>query len=490
MIWSLIKIFVFLGLAVAAAFGVAWIVNTPGEITVAFAGHEWFLSPIGFLIAIAVILVAAWILLKILGLVIAVFRFLLGDETALTRYFDRSRERRGFNALSDGLIAIASGDSKLAAKKAAKADKLLNRPDVTAVISAQAAEMNGDRTRALQHYKRMLDDDRTRFAGIKGLMKQQLEDGNTEKALALAKKGFAIQPNNPELLTSLFDMQSKQADWAGARDTLNASVHTRLLPRDVGTRRDAVLSLADARAAAAAGNIPRRNDAALQAVKLAPTLIPAATLAAEVHTENGAKRKAKAILVKAWSNMPHPEIAAAFAAIEPTETPEARRKRFATLTAAAPSHPESRLLNAELALAAEDFPAARKALGDLAETDPTTRSLAVMAAIERGQGAPENVVRGWLTKALTAPRGPQWICEKCNDVHSSWSPVCENCGAFDTLAWKSAPHKADAGYDHSAMLPMLVGRNEARTSETEEDADVTIDGTADDASTGAEQARA
>ncbi len=490
MIWSLIKIFVFLGLAVAAAFGVAWILNTPGEITVAFAGREWFLSPMGFLIAIVVILIAAWVVLKILGFVVAVIRFLLGDETAVTRYFDRSRERRGFNALSDGLIAIASGDSKLAAKKAAKADKLLNRPDVTAVVSAQAAEMNGDRARALTHYKRMLEDDRTRFAGIKGLMKQQLEEGNTEKALALAKKGFAIQPNNPDLLTSLFDMQSQQADWSGARDTLNASVQTRLLPRDVGKRRDAVLSLADARAAAASGNTARRNDAALQANRLAPELVPAATLAAEVHIENGAKRKAKSVLTRAWSTTPHPDLAAAFAAIEPSESPADRRKRFAALTASAPDHPESRLLNAELALAAEDFPGARKALGDLAEKSPTTRSLAVMAAIERGQGAPDTVVRGWLTRALSAPRGPQWICEKCNDVHSAWAPVCENCGAFDTLAWKTAPYAADAGYDQSAMLPLLVGRDDAAQAEMAEDASVTIDATAGNGSTGQEQARA
>ena len=101
------------------------------------------------------------------------------------------------------------------------------------------------------------------------------------------------------------------------------------------------------------------------------------------------KRKATKTLTAAWAATPHPELAAAFAAIEPDETPAARRKRFATLIAAAPGHPESRLLEAELALAAEDFPAARKALGDLAETQPTTRSLALMAAIERGQGAPD-----------------------------------------------------------------------------------------------------
>ena len=69
----------------------------------------------------------------------------------------------------------------------------------------------------------------------------------------------------------------------------------------------------------------------------------------------------------------------------------------------------------------------------------------MMAAIERGQGAPEAVVRGWLAKALNASRGPQWICGKCNHVHAAWAPVCENCGAFDTLDWKAAAARRGSG---------------------------------------------
>ena len=34
-----------------------------------------------------------------------------------------------------------------------------------------------------------------------------------------------------------------------------------------------------------------------------------------------------------------------------------------------------------------------------------------MAAIEKGEGAEEKTIRAWLNKALTASRGPQWVCE-------------------------------------------------------------------------------
>ena len=470
MLWSILKILLFLGLAALLAFGAAWILETPGEVRIAFGGREFFVSPIGSVIGLIVLVLLALLLLKLIGFLGAVARFLLGDETAISRYFSRSRERRGFDALTDGMVALASGDSKLAMKKAQRAETLLQRPDVTRLLSAQAAELGGDRARALGYYKDMLANDRTRFVGVQGLMKQKLDEGDTDTAMALAKKAFALRPDNERVLRTLFELQSKQEDWAGARETLNASMHARLLPRDVGTRRDAVLSLADARAALAAGNTARGNEAALQANRLAPTLIPAAALAARAHAAAGARRKATKALTAAWAANPHPDLAAAFAAIEPDETPDARRKRFATLIAAAPGHPEGRLLEAELALAAEDFPAARKALGDLAETEPTTRSLALMAAIERGQGAPDAVVRGWLAKALGASRGPQWICGNCTHVHAAWTPVCENCGAFDTLDWKTPAHAEDIGLAELAMLPLIIGEPAAARASTSRDA--------------------
>ena len=463
MLWSLLKIFVFLGIAAAIAFGAAWVLETPGEVKIAFGNREFFVSPIGFVIGVIGLIVVALLILKLIGLLTALVRFLLGDETALSRYFSRGRERRGFDAYSDGMVALASGDSRVATKKARSAEKLLDRPDLTHLLNAQAAELAGDRGKAFEAYKALLPNDRTRPAGIDGLLRLKLEEGDEDTAMALAKKAIALKSDNQRVLRTLFALQSKKQDWAGARETLNASMHARMLPRDVGTRRDAVLSLADARAALDAGDEARGNEAALQANRLAPTLIPAAALAARVHASKGAKRKSNKVLIAAWSATPHPDLAAAFAAIEPDETPEARRKRFASLVAAAPGHPESRLLEAELALAAEDFPAARKAFGDLPETLPTTRSLALMAAIERGQGADEAVVRGWLAKALNASRGPQWICGNCTHIHAAWAPVCENCGAFDTLDWRTPTHPGDAGLADSAMLPLIVG-TEARAA--------------------------
>ena len=111
-------------------------------------------------------------------------------------------------------------------------------------------------------------------------------------------------------------------------------------------------------------------------------------MAARGYIEKDKPRLAARVLKKTWEAQPHPELAVAFAEIVPDESPSARLRRFAELTRLKPDHPETRMLLAELNIAAEDFPGARKALGDLAVSEPTTRSLALMAAIERGSGRP------------------------------------------------------------------------------------------------------
>jgi HemY protein len=459
MLWSLFKVLLFVALVVALAFGAQWLLNVSGEVLVTFDDAEYVLSPVVVVLGMLLALVALWIVFKLAGLLVAVLRFINGDDTAIGRYFDRNRERRGYDALSDSLVALASGDSREAVTKAQKAEKYLDRPDVTTLLVAQASEAAGDKARATEAWKELVTHDRTRFVGVRGLMRQKLEAGDTATAMKLAEKAFALKPGHVETQDTLLRMQARDENWDGARKVLTAKLKSGALPKDVYKRREAVLSLAEARGKLARGEAVQARAEALEANRLSPELVPAAVLAARMHVENGDKRRAAKVLKAAWQTTRHPDLAAAFAEIEPTETPEARIKRFQPLLKLAPTAPDSKMLEAELHLAAEDFPGARRALGTLYETDPSARSLTLMAAIERGEGAPEAVVRAWLAKALGASRGPRWVCGNCGTVHGEWLPVCTSCEAFDSLSW-TEPSAAAGGTTTalpSDMLPLLIG---------------------------------
>ncbi len=465
MLWSLIKILAFVAAVTGLTFGAVRLAELPGDAKITLAGVELTLSPLQMAFALLALVVLVWLALRLFGLLVAVFRFLNGDETAISRYFTRNRERKGFEALADGMMAAASGEGHLALAKAAKAERYLGRPELTNLLTAQAAEMTGDRRKAEETYKRLLDDDRTRFVGIRGIMKQKLADGDTATALALAEKAFELKPRHEETQDVLLRLQADKGDWKGARSTLDAKLKAGHLPRDVYKRRDAVLALSEAKDVFDDASSIEAREAAIAANRLSPDLIPAAVMAARSYIAAGNARYATRILTKAWNAKPHPDLAAAFAEVVPDETPAARLKRFRALTKTNPTDPETMMLNAELHIAAEDFPGARRALGELVATDPTARNLTLMAAIERGEGADDAVVRGWLTKGLTASRGPQWICDNCQRIHASWAPVCDNCGSFDTLSWRTPSRGEVAMPAGREMLPLIVGVPSAPTPE-------------------------
>ena len=467
MLWSLVKILLFVAAIAGLTYGADYLMESEGGVMITVAGVEYTLGPLQAVIALILLVVLVWLALKLFGLLVAVLKFLNGDETALSRYFDRNREKKGYHALSEGLMALASGEGRTAMDKARKAEKFLNKPELTNLLTAQAAELSGDKRKATEVYKRLLEDDSTRFVGVRGLMRQQLDEGKTETALKLAETAFALKPRHEETQDVLLKLQAESGDWTGARSTLNAKLRAGNLPRDVHRRRDAVLALSEAKDILDESKPIEAREAAIEANRLSPDLVPAAVMAARGYLDQDKKRYATRVLKKAWEAHPHPDLAAAFAQIEPKEEPQARIKRFRNLTKNTSSHPEAKMVMAELQIAAEDFPEARRALGDLFESQPTARSLTILAAIERGEGASDAVVKGWLAKALTAPRGAQWVCDKCHNIHAEWTPVCDNCQSFDTLTWTAPPEAEISSPTGVEMLPLIVGALEDQSEEDE-----------------------
>ena len=463
------------GLAViAATVALVWLKDAEGGVMIDLNDRVYGpFRPLEFVALVVLIALLLWGLVKLFGFLVALVRFFSGDETALSRYWSRSRERRGFDALAEGMTSLAEGDASTALTRARKPERLLDKPGLTRLLVAQAAEASGETRLARDYYKQLAEDPDTAFVGVKGLLEQALRKGETERALKLARHAFDLKPKDPDLLNRLFDLQGEAKDWAGARETLTAMVKAKSITRDVADRREAVLMVAESRAT---DEKAKASDLAKKAHKKSPALVPAIVDLARAQRDEGSSKKAAKTLKEAWRAQPHADIAAAFAALEKNETPAARRARFAELTKTNPNHPESRMISAELALADRDWAGAREAMGDLAETNPSARAHSIMATIEKGEGGDDATVRAWLARAVAAPRAPQWTCANCGARHKDWSPRCGRCDAFDSLDWKEG--EADPADERAAMLPIIMGARDAAKPAPAEPAPETVEGEA------------
>src|SRR3978361_1733087 len=103
----MIRVIVFLALLAAAALGLSWLADRPGEIVLTWQGLRIETS---LLVGLAALLAAFVVLLVVWSLLRFVFRL-----PALVALTTRARRRaRGYAALSRGMIAAAAGDSRYA----------------------------------------------------------------------------------------------------------------------------------------------------------------------------------------------------------------------------------------------------------------------------------------------------------------------------------------------------------------------------------------
>ena len=134
--------------------GAVWLAERPGAVTAEFRG--WRLdTSVGALVVGIVVLILVSIGLWLL------YRWIVGAPGALLEGWGDSRRRRGYRELTQGLAAVAAGDGTEAQKHARKAEKLLAEPALTLLLSAQAAQLTGDRdgsqARLQRHARRRAD---------------------------------------------------------------------------------------------------------------------------------------------------------------------------------------------------------------------------------------------------------------------------------------------------------------------------------------------
>lgn len=435
------KAFWFLFVIAALAASGAWLADNPGDFVV-----TWF----GYRIETSFTLVAV-LLILFMALLLYGYRLLLrtiGGPVALLTWASTRRQVRGQEALRQGLVAVAAGNPSEVRKLAARANALLNDPPLTLLLSAQAAQLEGDEKRAAKAYKKMLDNPETEFLGLRGLFLQSARSGNRLEALGLAERAFELQPETPWVFNALFELQSAIGEWSAAAQTLEKSVASKHIEAGVARRRSAVLYTEQALDAGGKGEAKEAGDWGLKAAELSPGLVPAAVLAARHHIRAGNLWKAAETIEKAWTASPHPDLVPAYAEARKGRDPDAEdiradAKWLKGLADFNRDHIESRLLRAQQDLALGRHKPARKHLAGLAEGYATARVCKLMADIEAADGN-EDLARDWLSKTVTAPRDAHWMCETCGRESAAWTSTCNNCGAFDTLSWQ-APADLIAG---------------------------------------------
>ena len=431
----MIRVVLFLLAVAVLATGFVWVADRPGDVAVTWMGYHIETSVMVAALAIAV-------LVFVVMLIWTIVRGILHSPEQVSLFFRHRRAMKGYLAISRGLIAIGAGDLRGARKSASEAARLSPGDPLALLLTAQSAQMAGDRDGAERAFRAMTRRDDTKLLGLRGLYIEAQRRDDTHAARLIAEEAGKASPAPAWAGQAVLDYRCAAADWAGALAALD---HMKgALDKADYRRKRAVLLTARALALEEIDRDAARA-AVLEAVKLAPDLVPAAALAGRRLAEAGEQRKARKILEKAWAVNPHPDIAEAYANLRLGDSARERLTRMQKLADMLPGQLEGALAVAHAALDAREFNVARAALAPYLSA-PTRRVATLMAEIEESEHGDEGRVREWMGRAMRAAGDPAWTADGV--VSERWMPVAPN-GRLDGFVWKLP--LAEIGVTHSVI---------------------------------------
>ena len=426
----MIRIIIFLAVILALVFGLSWVADQEGSIAINWLGHKVEIDNMA--IVLVALLAFAFIIAFLWNMIRLIFKL-----PSLMSIASRSRRKqKGYAAVSRGMIAVGTGDSKTAIKQANEAQRLLGSDPLTLLLNAQSAQLSGDGGKAEKAFNEMLEQRDMRVVGLRGLYIEAQRKGDDKAAAFYADEAYKLAPSADWASDAALSFKYQAHDWLGAMALLEQAASRRLIDKETARKHRAVLLTADAlerRATDPAGAL----GSAQEAIKLDPSMVPAAAFVGRRISEKGDYGKASKILETAWNALPHPDIAEAYLDVRLGDAALDRLKRAKHLLKLMPKDPESQLIVAKAALDAREYKIARETLESLVLEYPSVRACSLMAELEEHESGNMGLVREWLARASRAERDKTWVAD--GKVSDTWLPVSPMTGKLGGYVWTKPP---------------------------------------------------
>ncbi|MCP3474621.1 hypothetical protein NLM33_30330 [Bradyrhizobium sp. CCGUVB1N3] len=422
----MLRIVLFLFLIALAAAGAAWVADQPGDLVLTWGVFRVTTTFPRFVFGLGVFAAATVLVWSILTMI-------WRTPGRLRRRRHDKRHARGRHAITHGLLAIGHGDTALARRHADAARRHAPDDPLALLLHAQSAQLDGNRDDAQRAFRAMAERPDTRLLGLRGLFIEAQRADDAVAAVMIAEEAIKLAPSSTWASQAVLGFRCARSDWSGALAILDSNLSAGLIDKKAWRRQRGVLLTARALELETMDRDVAR-ESVMEAVKLAPTLVPAAALAAKFESEAHQVRRAMKLVEAAWLSHPHPDLADAYAHVKLGDSARQRLQRIETLAAKTPGHVEGQLALARAAIDASEFARAREALAPLIN-DPTQRVALLMAEIERAEHGDSGRARAWTLRAVRARHDPAWTAD--GYVSNRWRPVSPVTGRLDAFQWQT-----------------------------------------------------
>ena len=425
--FRLIVLFLTVGASVALAL---WLASTSGYIELRVGDFEIRRSFAGF----ALILVMA---LLLWGVLFHSVMRTMAIPAAIARATKDNRAKKGHKALSDGLVAVASGDPDEARKQARIAARYLENPAASLLLTAQSAQLNGQMDAAERYFEAMLDEPATRFLGLRGLIVKALKAGDSDRALGLVLEAKSLKPKAPWVLDLEYQLRLDRGELRDAEAVAQKLKRlTAVDPEDSGLK-VAVSLLAQAVDEQQGNDLDQALEKAVKAARVAPNFFGAQLMVARIALAQGKKRRAIDALQTAWAIHPSGDVANRMLVAKGVKPGDFDGKLAVAklLTSKNPNHWASLAISVDAMIDAGVREQAKALLDQWDNIDLEPELVALKDRMKRGEGYdPSEDADRAQAFALSAGF---FACTACGTHHDFWHSHCHQCGSSSSIRYQS-----------------------------------------------------
>jgi len=265
----MIRLGLYITLAILIALGAVWFANHPGQVLLIWQGWEIQLS-------VAVLWLLIFLYTLLCGMLVRLYFWFRVDNPLNSPKRQERRRAKGRAELDLGWSALAVGDRAAALKHGKKAHGLLPGDHGPLRLLIPVAP-DKDREKYLEM---LMDDPASRMIALKYRLEQELEADNFPAALAILDDMQTANPGNPWISQQRFDILTRLGQWSEATTELDRLVKAKVIDKAEQKHLRAVLCYSAALEADLAGDKNTARTLARKALKYQTGFSPARDLLA------------------------------------------------------------------------------------------------------------------------------------------------------------------------------------------------------------------
>ena len=422
-LWFLLKIIV---VSVAAV----WLATREGVVSMSFSVYDLKMQAGIFWLALFVGAFIFYYSLRLIGR-------LFSAPKAITNYVEKDKQKKGYRAITRGLVAVAVGDTKRASHFSKQASSYLKDDNaLPLLLEAQAARLRGEEALAQNKFEALMSDKDAAFLGVRGLLKSAIEEGDMNQALEYARRAQTLHPHQDWIIRNVYELEIRNGLWSDAIQTGKNALRRGALSEEKIISDRAAIYLMRHDYNKDQGN----DDAAFkdlkQAHKLNPNFIPTVTRFADYYLSQGKRRKAVKLIEQAWPHNPHPDLADLWDKLCPhADNQDKRLKWYEDLVALKTDSVEGHMAAARAAMDMNLWGEAKSYLNVAEKIYPSARVYRTRAIVEQNSTHNEDAINELMEKAANAMLDRKWVCCQTGLTYDSWSALAMPHQSFNTIIW-------------------------------------------------------